>query len=447
MEINCVHLIAKKRDGQELSANEIKTCIEAYAVGDVPDYQMSALAMAIVLNGMSLPETIELTRAMFHSGHQLEWTGSKPVVDKHSTGGIGDKISLTLAPLLASCDVRVPMISGRGLGPTGGTLDKLESIPCFRTNLSAEEIQSQVNSIGCVITGATGEIAPADRRLYALRNVTGTVKSIPLVTASILSKKLAAGLDALVLDVKFGSGAIMKNLEEATQLAESLVAVGGELGLRTHAILSDMSQTLGTAAGNANEVVEAIEVLQGRGPEDVVELTVELAFLLLRSVFQDAQDHFERSRLRRILTDGTAYQRFKEMVESQTGVHDFSCDSFMSGPMDQDLITIPVCTDRDGFLSQIDASQIGFAVNELGGGRMDLSGSIDFRVGVRQLKRIGDPVRQGDAIFSFTANKLVKGKSNREGVCGRLENAFLISPDSPMIPKLIRTVIDAGDRE
>ena len=269
--MNASFLIAKKRDGGELSAEEIAWLVHGYVAGHVPDYQKAAWAMAVYLRGMTVAETAALTEAMLHSGRTLTWpAGGLPKVDKHSTGGIGDKVSLVLAPLLACCGVQVPMISGRGLGATGGTLDKLESIPGFRTDLSIDEMRRMLAEGGCFITGTTHDLVPADRKLYALRDVTGTVPSIPLITASIMSKKLAEGLDALVLDVKFGSGAFMKTLAEARQLAESLVATGKQMGVPTTALLTDMGQPLGRMAGNAVEVNETVTALQGNGPADLM---------------------------------------------------------------------------------------------------------------------------------------------------------------------------------
>jgi pyrimidine-nucleoside phosphorylase len=280
--MNVVHLISKKRDGGELADYEIGAIIDGYVRGDVHDYQMSAWAMAVFLRGMTVAETAALTEAMLQSGVTFQWpAGEAPKVDKHSTGGIGDKVSLPLAPLLACCGVHVPMISGRGLGATGGTLDKLEAIPGFRTNLSTEEMQAVCRRVGCVISGATADLVPADRKLYALRDVTGTVPSIPLITASIMSKKLAEGLDALVLDVKHGSGAFMKTLDQARELARSMVNTGHRMGVPTTALVTDMNQPLGRMAGNAVEVIESIDVLRGTGPADLVEVTLELGAELL----------------------------------------------------------------------------------------------------------------------------------------------------------------------
>src|SRR5262245_22400391 len=292
--MNPAVLIAKKRDGRELARNEIVYLVHGFTRGTIPEYQMAAFAMAVFLQGMTTDETAALTDAMLQSGVWLVWPQrDRPIVDKHSTGGIGDKTSLVLAPLLACCGLAVPMISGRGLGATGGTLDKLEAIPGFRTDLSPAEIQATVERVGCAITGASAEIVPADRKLYALRDVTATVPSIPLITASIMSKKLAESLDALVLDVKFGSGAFMKTLADARRLAQSLVATGKRMGVRTTALLTDMNQPLGRMAGNLVEVHEVIACLKGEGPADLWELTRELAAELVGN----SSPHAPRERL------------------------------------------------------------------------------------------------------------------------------------------------------
>ncbi len=290
MPFNPANVIAKKRDGVALTRDEIAEFVSGFTNGSIPDYQMSALAMAIYLRGMSEEETAALTEQMLASGVQLKWLAGSSVVDKHSTGGVGDKVSLLLAPLLACCGLRVPMISGRGLGPTGGTLDKLESIPGFRTDLNLDEIREITNRVGCVIAGASAEIAPADRKLYALRDVTATVASIPLITASIMSKKLAEGLDALVLDVKVGSGAFMKTFRQARELARSLVETGRRMGVSTTALITDMSQPLGRMAGNAVEVDETVTALLGQGPADLIALTNSLgAELLVAAGLEDAR--------------------------------------------------------------------------------------------------------------------------------------------------------------
>ena len=397
---------------------------------------MSAFAMAILLKGMSLEETVFLTRSMLNSGEVLRWTPGSPVVDKHSTGGIGDKVSIPLAPMLACCGVRVPMISGRGLGPTGGTLDKLESIAGFRTDLSKDEIYTQVNSLGCVITGASPELAPADRKLYALRDVTGTVESIPLITASILSKKLAAGLDALVMDVKFGSGAFMKTVEQANELAKSLVAVGQEMGVKTTALLTNMNQTLGRAAGNENEIRESIEILAGNGPRDVTELTVELGAWLLRSVSADSSLEACRNQLVATISSSTALQCFKEMVAMQGGDDSLS---FSQSPA-QDIQETPVVAKRAGYVSAIDAQQLGFAIIEMGGGRKRLADLLDHRTGITQIARLGDFVHQGDELVRFF-NKS-SHENERLEVQKKIEDAIVILDSPPKPFSLIHSIIE-----
>ena len=380
-------LIAAKRDCRELSDKEIAFFIQGFAAGSIPDYQMSAMAMAIYLNGMTPREVATLTSEMLRSGTQLTWPRDGIArVDKHSTGGIGDKTSLILAPLLAECGVQVPMLSGRGLGATGGTLDKLEAIPGFRTNLSLDEITQRTQSMGCVITGASAELAPADRKLYALRDVTATVPSIPLITSSIMSKKLAESLDALVLDVKFGSGAFMKTRELATELAYSLVDTGLRMGVRTTALLTDMNQPLGRMCGNAVEVIESIDVLKGGGPDDVRALTIELCAELLVSVGVDQDMEGARQRCVNLLNNGAAYERWCRMVQGQ------------GGNSDATLPVAPVSeltADRAGIVSAIDTGILGLAIISLGGGRRKMGDPIDHSVGLEMLVRRGDVVSVG----------------------------------------------------
>ena len=389
--MNPVLLIAKKRDGHELTANEIAALVAGYAEERIPDYQMSAWAMAVYLRGMTTAETAALTEAMLHSGTTLTWPAGGAIVDKHSTGGIGDKTSLILAPLLACYGLRVPMISGRGLGATGGTLDKLEAIAGFRTNLSLPEIERVVNdpAVGCVITGASQELAPADRKLYALRDVTATVASIPLITASIMSKKLAEGLQALVLDVKFGSGAFMKTRAAAEELAQSLVATGKRMGVATTALLTDMNQPLGQMAGNAVEVQESIEVLQGNGPEDVRDLTIALGAEVMVSAKQSGSLLTASEQLARSLDDGSAYERFARMVAAQGGNLD------APRPIAEESI---VAAEQRGFLAAVDTEALGIAVIEMGGGRRKVGDQIDFSVGLQMLVRVGDAVRPGQPL-------------------------------------------------
>ena len=317
--MNVAQIIEAKRDGKELDAASIEQLVSGYADGSIEDYQMSAFAMAVYFQSMTEPEMIALTKAMIDSGERLSWGSAKPTVDKHSTGGVGDKISIVLAPMLACCDVEVPMISGRGLGSTGGTLDKLESINGYRTELSGDEFRSVINWCGCSIASASDKLAPADQKLYALRDVTATVPSIPLIVSSILSKKIAAGVDALVLDVKWGSGAFMKTIDDAKNLADMLVAVGNELGVNTIAEISDMNQPLGKMIGNAVEIDEAVEVLEGGGPADVRDLSILLGSRLLVAANVESSLESAKQQLQTTIDDGTALKKLAEMVKSHGG--------------------------------------------------------------------------------------------------------------------------------
>jgi pyrimidine-nucleoside phosphorylase len=393
--MNVVQLISKKRDGDELSADEIGGLIAGYVSGEVADYQMAAWAMAVYLRGMTVAETAALTEHMLHSGVTFKWpAGEAPKVDKHSTGGIGDKVSLPLAPLLACCDLQVPMISGRGLGATGGTLDKLEAIPGFRTNLSTEEMQAVTRKVGCVISGATADLVPADRKLYALRDVTGTVPSIPLITASIMSKKLAEGLDALVLDVKYGTGAFMKTIELARALARLMVDTGKRMGVPTVALLTDMNQPLGRMAGNANEVNESVDCLMGQGPADLMDVTLELGaelLVLTKSVVTTASG---RKRLESLIASGAALEKFRGMVAAQ------------AGNLDAPRPVAPaheVTSPRAGYVTTIDTEDIGIVIIELGGGRKKLGDKLDLSTGIEMLVRLGDRVEAGQPLARIFA--------------------------------------------
>lgn len=393
--MNATFLITKKRDGQELSDGEIADMVRGFVAGQVADYQMAAFAMAVCCRGMTIAETASLTQHMLNSGEVLGWPGDqRPVGDKHSTGGVGDKVSLPLAAMLACCGLRVPMISGRGLGATGGTLDKLESIPGFRTDLAQHEIREIVARVGCVITGATENIAPADRRLYALRDVTGTVESIPLITASIMSKKLAEGLDALVLDVKHGSGAFMKSLADAKLLARSLVDTGKRMGVATTALVTDMNQPLGRMVGNAVEVDEAVETLRGNGPADVVEITERLGAELLVQAGLSGNADVARLQLADTLADGRALDKFAEMVAAQGG--DLDAERPVAA---QNAVT----SAEEGYVAAVDGQAIGRAIIELGGGRRQQGDSLDLSVGIKMLVRIGDAVHAGDTIANVFA--------------------------------------------
>jgi len=385
-------LIERKRDGGELSPEEIRQVIAAFTSGEMPDYQMSALAMAILLRGMSTQETAALTEAMLHSGSTLQWPANAPMrVDKHSTGGIGDKTSLIIAPLLACDGVWVPMISGRGLGITGGTLDKLDAIPGFRTSISEDEIHRVIEKIGCVMVGQTANICPADKKLYALRDVTGTVPSVPLITASILSKKLAEGLDRLVLDVKFGTGAFMKTEAAAHELAQSMVQTGRALGVRAGVRLSKMDEPTGETAGNALEVAEAVRCLQGNGPSDLEAIVLDLCAAVSIS---------SRENLRDLLHSGAAWTKFQQMVTAQGG-------NAAALERITDIHHAPVIhemkADHRGIITQMDARAIGQAVLELGAGRAKASDSIDFAVGCDQIAKTGSTVAFGETLLRIHA--------------------------------------------
>ncbi|MCS6857544.1 MAG: thymidine phosphorylase [Sandaracinaceae bacterium] len=389
-------LIIKKRNGQALSESEIRFLIDGFVKGKVADYQMSALAMAIYFRGMSLEETVALTLAMRDSGRVIDgrlFRGRR--IDKHSTGGVGDKVSICLAPLVAACGVSVPMVSGRGLGHTGGTLDKLESIPGFKVTLPIEQFIQQVRDIGCALIGQSDEIAPADKRLYALRDVTGTVDSIPLITASILSKKLAEGIDGLVLDVKVGRGAFMKTEEEARALAESIVRVGTLAGKEVTAVLSNMDAPLGNAIGNVVEAKEAIELLHGKGPEDLRELTLVLGaeMLLLARIAKNERD--ARRKLESAINDRSGLRVLRQVVEAQGG-DPFCVDDPSRLPRAPRIV--PVLSKKRGVVQAIDALEAGLLAVSMGAGRTRADQPIDPLVGIVLHKKIGDRVGVGDTL-------------------------------------------------
>jgi pyrimidine-nucleoside phosphorylase len=428
-------VIEKKRDGQPLSEEEIRWFINGYSKGDIPDYQMAAMAMAIYFKGMTLDEMAVLTDAMMRSGDLVDTSSIKlPKADKHSTGGIGDKISLILAPLAACCGIAVPMISGRGLGITGGTLDKLESIPGYRTNLSDREFLGVVAKCGCSITGQTGQLAPADKKLYALRDVTATVPSIPLIVASIMSKKLAAGLDALVLDVKWGKGAFMKTVEDAQELARNMVEVGVRMGKGMAALITDMNQPLGRTAGNTLEVIESIETLKGKGPEDIVELTMALTARML-VLAGKAQDHVEAlGVLQSHIQSGKALDIFRKMVELQGGnpkvIDDYRLMPFAT-------IKEEVPSSKAGTVAGVDADQIGRACLILGAGRKKTDDVVDFAVGVSDLLKVGEKVAKGQPIAVIHANDEAQLREARQ----MIDAAFTISDDATPPPPLVTDMI------
>ncbi|RPI54064.1 MAG: thymidine phosphorylase [Acidobacteria bacterium] len=395
--MRAVDIIQKKRDGGALTPEEIRFFVAGVTDFSLPDYQVSALLMAILLRGMTAGETAVLTDAMVRSGVRLDLSDIPGVkVDKHSTGGVGDKTSIVIAPLVAACGAVVPMMSGRGLGHTGGTLDKLESIPGFRTNLSMTEMRSSLSSIGCALIGQTAQIAPADKKLYALRDVTGTIESVPLISASIMSKKIAEGIDALVLDVKCGKGAFMKTPAAARELAESLVAIGKSAGVETRAVVTAMNWPIGFAVGNANEVIECIELLKGQGRADLVETSLQLSerMLIMAGVARDRAD--AAARCRRALDSGQALERLRAIIERQGGnprvIDDYS---LMPQAPGEHVIRAPI----DGFVTELDAGLIGRASVALGGGRDQVDDEIDPAVGIMIPATVGDLVRKGDAVL------------------------------------------------
>ncbi len=394
-----IDVIRKKRDGGELSRHEIESLISAYTRDEIPDYQVSAWLMAVVLRGMTKVETAVLTDAMLHSGEVLDLS-SLPAkkVDKHSTGGVGDKTSLVLAPLAAAAGVAVPMISGRGLGHTGGTLDKLESIPGFNVNLSVTQFRRVLETCGCAMIGQTAEIAPADRKLYALRDVTGTVESPYLICASIMSKKLAEGIEALVLDVKTGSGAFMKKEADAVFLAELMVETGERMGKRTVALITDMDQPLGNMIGNALEVVEAVDVLRAGGPEDLRLLCLELAgwMLYLGGVSGTVADGKQRSE--KLISSGQALEKFRQMVELQGG-DPRTIDDPRKLPRAPHTMAVP--SPKNGYLASLQCEQVGTACVILGGGRERKEDSVDPAVGIVLHKKVGDRVSAGEPLATI----------------------------------------------
>ncbi len=405
-------LIEKKRDGHALTTKEIKFLVEDFTLGDIPDYQMSALGMAIFFRGMTAAETHHLTEAMMRSGRVLKYPdGSPPKIDKHSTGGVGDKVSLVLAPLLACDDVWVPMISGRGLGMTGGTLDKLESIPGFNVNLDEKRALKQLEKIGVFMIGQTDDICPADKKLYSLRDVTGTVPSQPLIVASIMSKKLAENLDRLVLDVKFGSGAFMKTKEEAQQLADAMKEVGESMKVKTAYQLNPMDEPLGRSVGNALEVAECVEILQGSGPPDLVKLILDLA---------EKVSETPRAKLEKRLEDGTAWKKFISLVYAQDGdatVVEKILDTH-TAPIVQ-----PFPASSSGEIKRMDAELIGRASVILGAGRQRANDSIDFAVGFSQIKKIGEKVEEDEPLFMIHA----RNERSIVNITPLIEKAFEIA--------------------
>jgi pyrimidine-nucleoside phosphorylase len=396
-----VPLIERKRDGGTLTAEEWSALVAAYTAGDIPDYQMSALLMAVLLRGLARHELAALTDAMLASGQRLAYDDwNVPRVDKHSTGGVGDKVSLVLAPLVAACGVAVPMMSGRGLGHTGGTLDKLEAIPGFRTGLSLAEAKAQVMKLGCAMIGQTPEIAPADKKLYALRDVTGTVEAIPLIAASIMSKKLAEGLSALVLDVKHGSGAFLPPLDKALELAQTMIAIGEDRGCPTVALLTAMDRPLGRACGNALETEEAILALRGEGPPDLMEVTYALGVEMLLAAGIEKNSKKARARLENALGSGLAAEKFEQIIEAQGGNPKVVEDpSVLPQAQAVEVFAAP----ETGIITRVEPRAIGRAVVALGGGRIQVEDDVDPSVGFVITVKPGDRVVEGEPIASVFA--------------------------------------------
>jgi len=434
-------VIRKKRDGEHLSREEINFFIEGVTRGTIADYQVSALLMAIYLNGMNDAEQGILTEAMLNSGNILDFSHiAKPKADKHSTGGVGDKTSLLIAPMVAACGVCVPMISGRGLGHTGGTLDKLETIPGYRVDLSATEFETVLQSVGYAMSGQTAELAPADKKMYALRDATSTVEAIPLIVASIISKKGAAGLDAMVIDVKVGSGAFMRQEARAETLAHALVRTGNALGIRTRALLTDMNQPLGQAVGNSIEVKECIQLLRGEGEpgaQAVMELSLELSAQMLVLAHVDKSLADARERLQKIVSSGEALDCFRRNVEAQGGDPRVCDDPDKFLPLVTE--TFKVESPRSGFISRVDTAEIGHAIAAIGGGRVRIDDLIEPTVGFLAQVKIGGQVEAGTALGQVYCRDEAKARE----AAARIQSSYEVG-DQPLseIPQLVKEVIN-----
>jgi len=429
--MRAVDIIMSKRDGRALTRDEIRFFVDGVTKGNLPDYQASALLMAILIRGMDAEETAALTEAMVSSGIRVnlgDIPGTK--VDKHSTGGVGDKTSLVLAPLAAACGVPVPMMSGRGLGHTGGTLDKLEAIPGFRVDLSLEEMKAALARTGCAMIGQTAQIAPADKKLYALRDVTGTVESIPLISASIMSKKIAEGIDALVLDVKTGSGAFMKTEADSKRLAESLVAIGNASGVKTEAIITAMDAPLGRAVGNALEVIECLDVLKGGGPQVLVDVSVELAarMLVLGKVADDIAG--AETQVRNAIASGAGLERFRQIIEAQGGDPKVVDDYKRLPRVDN---RHRVTASRAGFVTALDAELVGRASVALGAGRDRVEDPVDPAVGILVTAKPGDRVNAGDAVLELH----YRDRGRLETAAALAARAIVIGDQPPPARRLV----------
>lgn len=431
-----VDIIIKKREGLELTKEEIYFVINGYVSGNIPDYQVSSFLMAIFLKGMTKEEQYILTKAMLESGEQIDLSLINGIkVDKHSTGGVGDKTSLVVAPLAASFGVKMAKMSGRGLGHTGGTLDKLESIPGFNIEMSSDAFFKQVNEIGLAIIGQSANITPADKKLYALRDVTGTIETIPLIASSIMSKKLASGADHIVLDVKVGSGAFMKNLEDAKKLAKAMVEIGNLSGKDTVATLTDMSQPLGKAVGNSIEIIEAIETLKGRGPKDFTELCVALTveILLIANIYND--EELAKEKVYDAINNGQGLNKLKQMIEYQGGDSNV-IEHYELLPHAEEEIDLEYLGEDIVYIHDIDALKIGEAAMLLGAGRLTKEDQIDYAVGVSVEKKIGDKLTHGDVIAKIYTN----GKNTQDAM-NKIFEAFSVSEEAVTSHNIILDVV------
>lgn len=429
--MNCIDLIRKKRDAYQLSKEEIRYLISEYSKGNIPDYQFSAFLMAVYFQGMDFQETTNLTQAMMDSGKSLDLSNiKKPKIDKHSTGGVGDKVSLILAPLMASCGICVPMISGRGLGHTGGTLDKLESIPGFKTNLSVKQFKCQLKKIGVAMIGQTVEIAPADKKMYALRDVTATVDSIPLISASIMSKKLAEDLDGLVLDIKLGNGAFIKDYKKAKELAQTMTQISKRSSVKVITILTDMNNPLGNYTGNSLEIIETIEALKGRGPEDLMEIT----FALAKAMLKLANIKGGEKLLEKKIASGGALNKFKEIIHYQGG--DVRViDDYSRLPVAKNRIKVKA--QKTGYIHHINTFDIGMLLVQLGGGRFKKEEKIDPSCGFKIYKKIGDYVKKGKCLIEIFSDNKAKAKT----VVKQMHDVFTIKTKSCRRKTLIREIL------
>ena len=432
-------IISKKRDGKRLSEDEINSFIRGVTDGSWADYQITALIMAMFLNELNLEEQSAITQAMLHSGEVLDFSDiEKPKVDKHSTGGVGDKTSLIIAPLAAACGLAVPMISGRGLGHTGGTLDKLESISGFNVNLTTEEFRQIIKTCGYAMSGQTADIAPADKKIYALRDATATVPTIPLIVASIMSKKLAEGLDALVLDVKTGNGAFMQDFADAKRLAKAMVETGNSCGVKTQALITDMNQPLGKYVGNALEVFECIEILRGETPEGAEstwQLSLDLTAQMLLSAGVSESIESARKLASAKIESGDAFEKFVQNVELQGG--DTSVCSNPKTLFDADLIKVEIRSEKSGFVSKIQTAEVGSLICNIGGGRLKAEDSVDPAIGYSCEVRIGDKVEAGDLLGTL----FCRDKTQADLIVVPLADAYQFTDETPAPLKLIKEVI------